>query len=91
LAITLDFENLSNVDVPLTYQPVKSIGGAPMALKSSDLLGSQATEVQVPLLELDGPKGYLRAGGKGSVVIWVNYKSKPMVFLVEQETISNEK
>ncbi|MEO6038063.1 MAG: hypothetical protein ABIQ93_06590, partial [Saprospiraceae bacterium] len=82
--MTLDFENRGNTDIPIPYQPVRSVGGAPLSFSSGDLIGSQATELQVPLLELEGPQAYLRAGAKGSMVIWVNWAGKPMFFAVEK-------
>jgi len=84
LVMTLEFENQSNNDIPIPYQPVRSIGEAPLSLSSAGLPGSNATEIQVPLRELNGPVDYLRPGAKGSVLIWVNWGEKAMMFIVEQ-------
>ena len=84
LVMTLEFENQSNNDIPIPLQPVRSLGGAPLSLSSAGVWSSNATEIQVPLRELNGPVDYLRPGAKGSVLIWVNWGEKAMVFIVEQ-------
>ena len=83
LFITLEFENQGTNDIPIPSQPVRSVADAPIALTSTDLVTSTATELLVPMHELEGPQTYLRAGAKGSILIWVNFSDKAMVYLVE--------
>lgn len=86
LNMRVEFENQSNVDIPLPLQLVRSVADAPLAFTSGELPLSTATELLVPLLEQGGPTGYLRPGAKGSVLIWVNYAEKAMVFVLDSKT-----
>ncbi len=81
VTIVLQFKNNSTIDIPIPTVPVQSIGGTPMALSSNELAitGGQL-ELQVPLIELNGPPGILRAGAEGSIQLFTN-TTAPLVFM----------
>ena len=70
-SMTLEFKNNGTVDIPIPIIPVQSLGGAPIAFTSNEIqtMGGQL-ELLVPLIELNGPPGILRAGGQGSILLY---------------------
>lgn len=84
IRISLDFANLSNVDIPTPVVRLTSTGGSPVSLNLDDLRnGSSNTELVLSLKEPGGPENILRAKQGGSITIYCSSSPAPS-FMITQ-------
>lgn len=67
--ITLQMENVGNVDVPVPTRFVISMEGAPISFEEDDFT-QQLTELYLVFREVDGPENILRPGGISQVTFY---------------------
>ncbi len=69
LSIQVQFANTGNTDILNPVLTLTSLGGAPIALKPSEL--AQANKaLKLQLQEVNGPAGRLRPGAKGTIIVY---------------------
>lgn len=69
VSMTIYYENIGNVDLPIPTRFLLSTGGAPIGFTPEELAEGK-TELFMELTESGGPPGLLRPGGKGSITIY---------------------
>jgi hypothetical protein len=84
IRISLDFANLSNVDIPTPVVRLTSTGGSPVSLNLDDVRnGSANTELILTLKEPGGPENILRAKQGGSITIYCFSSPAPSIMITQ--------
>lgn len=79
--LKLEYSNNGNVDIYEEDVVLQSITGAPAAL-TVEGLKENLTELNLPLIEFEGPPGVLRPGATGTTIIYIK-ANKPLGFLLQ--------
>ncbi|MEO1415567.1 MAG: CARDB domain-containing protein, partial [Bacteroidota bacterium] len=69
VSMTIYYENIGNVDLPIPIRFMLSTNGAPIGF-TPDELAEGKTELFMEFTESGSPPGILRPGGKGSVTVY---------------------
>lgn len=68
--IQINYTNPTNVDIPIQTRVVFNEEGMPVALNSGALDGGATSSLYVELSETNGPPGFIRAGGSGTINVY---------------------
>lgn len=68
--IQINYTNPTNVDIPIQTRVVFNEEGMPVALSSGALDGGATSSLYVELSETNGPPGFIRAGGSGTINVY---------------------
>jgi hypothetical protein len=69
VSMTIYYENIGNVDLPIPTRFLLSTGGAPIGFTPGELSEGK-TELFLEFTEAGSPPGLLRPGGKGSITVY---------------------
>ena len=69
VSMTIYYENIGNVDLPIPTRFLLSTGGAPIGFTPAELDDGK-TELFLEFTEASSPPGLLRPGGKGSITVY---------------------
>lgn len=82
VGMTIQYANVSNIDIPAPTRVVYSLAGAPLAFRVEDLKKLQK-ELIIEFQEEGGPPGILRPGVIGSIKIFTQAIAPLRFFLAE--------
>lgn len=68
--IQINYTNPTNVDIPVQTRVVYNEEGLPLALNPAALDGAGTSSLYIELGETNGPPGFIRAGGSGTINVY---------------------
>jgi hypothetical protein len=68
--IQVNYTNPTNVDIPVQTRVVFNEEGMPIAMSSGALDGNATSSLYIELSETNGPPGFIRAGGTGTINVY---------------------
>ncbi len=81
--VQINYTNPTNVDIPVQTRVVFSENGMPLAMSAGALDGGATSSLYVELSETNGPPGFIRAGGSGTINVYskapVNYPGHSII------------
>ena len=68
--IQINYSNPTNVDIPIQTRVLYSEQGLPISFTQSGLEAGGATKLLIEMAENNGPTGFIRAGGSGTINVY---------------------
>jgi hypothetical protein len=68
--IQINYTNPTNVDIPIQTRAIFSEQGLPVAFTAAALDAGATSNLLIELSETNGPPGFIRAGGSGTINIY---------------------